>query len=405
MILAALLMAILPQASTASDFLLSTATPPRDPFTPENVLSVPDGPRVVKLPAPGSEVVAIRVSIPLAEGHTEAGAGRLLQILSAQRVEGLAGVLGLHVEGARTPWGISYTVAGVLTDFEDLVAVLREAVAEPDVANTEFERHRRALHDEMLRTIELPAARLGAELRARAVTEPPPDGTPATLDRMTRVTLRDVWARTHQPSRMSIVVSGDVPDETLLTAFEEMGAPGGRSSGRPEGAAQPPQRGGTQVYRHWYGEAFRVADPRDPHAAVVTVLASDWLRVADEPFEAAVQLWETGDVQLITVVAAAYTGNSVAMRQRMPRLLVNTRQALTAAGVESAVSRLRREVLVGARTPVGLVNVVGRHMDATGEPGGARRFLNALDRVSLESTRAFLSTLERQAPLRAEVRP
>jgi hypothetical protein len=399
MILAALLIAIAPALQ------LSMAKPAVDPFSPEDVLQVPNGPRVVRLPAPGSELVAMRLSVPVSESQREAGAARLLQQLSLQRLEGRAAVLGLHLEGARTPWGLSYTVAGARSDFEDLVALLWEVVAEPDAASADFERHRRAMREEMLRTIELPAARLGAELRARAAPNAPPlDGTPATLDRLTRVTLRDLWARTHRPSEMSVVVSGDVTDDLLLSAFRGMSVPRGGASDGASGAPPQPERGSTQVYRHWYGEAFKT-DARDPHAAVATVLASDWLRASGEPFEAEVQLWETGDLQLITVVAAAYTGNSVALRQRMPRLLVNTRQALSADAVESAVARVRQDLLLGARTTTGLVNVVGHHLDATGEPGATRRFLNALDRVSLESTRAFLATLERQTPLRAEVRP
>src|SRR5262245_14939265 len=125
MILAALLIAVLPQTPSPGPAgelgpatamvgrtSLSTSAPPEDPFTPESVLALPGGLRLVKLPAPGRPVLAIRVSVLLDESQNEAGAGRLLVFFGAQRVQGRAAVLGLPFEGARTPWGITYTVAG-----------------------------------------------------------------------------------------------------------------------------------------------------------------------------------------------------------------------------------------------------------------------------------------------------
>lgn len=105
------------------------------------------------------------------------------------------------------------------------------------------------------------------------------------------------------------------------------------------------------------------------------------------------------------MLAAAYSGDASAMRERMPRLLANTRQSLTTERVQSAVLRVRQELLTQARTPPGLVSVVGRHLDATGQPSGAVAFLRGLDRVTLQSTSAFISGLERQPPMRTEVRP
>jgi predicted Zn-dependent peptidase len=421
MILAALLTLALPQAATGpvaegpsalitavtgTPAALSTRAPGQDPFTPESVITLSGGLRAIKLPAHGSPVLAIRVSVLLDETQNESGAGKLIQIFGVQRVQGRAAVRGLHFEGARTPWGITYTIAGARSDLGDMAQLLHEALAEPETPDTEFQRQRRLLWENALRTMETPAARILAELKARAAPGTPPiDGTPTTLERMTRVTLEDVWARTHRPASMTVVVAGDVPDAELRSALDGLGAQSSPPSNRAGGAPQASGGRATQVYRQWYGEAYRVADPQDPRAAVVALLAADVLRSRPEPFEAEVQLVELRDIQLLTSMAAAYTPDAASMRQRMPALLAETRQSLTSDRVQLAVSRVRQEMLGRARTPAGLVSVVGRYLDATGDASSARRYLDALDEVTAESTRAFITRLEGQAPLRAEVRP
>jgi predicted Zn-dependent peptidase len=385
---------------------LSTSAPPLDPFTPESVITVPNGPRIVKLPSQGSPVVAIRLSIPVTESLNEAGAGKLLQVLATQRLQGRASAVGLQFEGVRTAWGIAYTVVGSRAETEELVALLRDAVGQPELPDYEFERQRRALWEEVLRTAETPGSRILFELHARAAPGSSPiDGTPATLERMTRVTLQDVWSRTHRATTMSVVVAGDISDDDLRDAFRDFG--GARGQAPTRGGTSPQAAAGrnTQVFRQWYGQAYRIADPADPHGAVVAQLASDWLRRSSGAFEAEVQLIELGSSQLLVALAAAYPQEATAMRQQMPRLLPNARQAFTNESVRSAVSRVRQEMLQRARTPAGLVSVVGRHIDASGEPASVRRFLSALDDVTLESTRAFASRLETQPVLAAEVRP
>jgi zinc protease len=370
------------------------------------VITLSGGLRAIKLPARGSPVLAIRVSVLLDESQNESGAGKLIQIFGVQRVQGRAAVRGLQFEGARTPWGITYTIAGARSDLADMAQLLEEALAEPEATDTEFQRQRRLLWEDALRTTETPAARILAELRARAAPGTPPiEGTPTTLERMTRVTLQDVWARTHRPASMTVVVAGDVSEAELRGALDGLGA---QSSPPPTGAARTPQPSAgrtTQVYRHWYGEAYRISDPRNPHGAVLALLAADVLRSRPEPFEAEVQLIELRNIQLLTALAAAYPPNAASMRQRMPALLTESRQSLSSDRVRLAVSRVRQELLGHARTPAGLVSVVGRYLDATGDASGARRYLDALENVTAESTRGFIAQLEAQTPLTAEVRP
>jgi hypothetical protein len=159
------------------------------------------------------------------------------------------------------------------------------------------------------------------------------------------------------------------------------------------------------VLRHWYGEAYTTADPLDPHPPVTALLLSDGLRGSSEGFEAGVQLWDLTGQQIIAVVGAAYPAGRERMRARIRTALADTRQSLAGEDVRNAAARVRQDLLVDARTPGGLVAAVGRHMDATGSPDAARRFLDALAGVTLDSTRTFLAGLERQTALRAELRP
>jgi predicted Zn-dependent peptidase len=417
LILAALLIATLPQVTApgpsgrqtprASSGQEATVVSARaaDPFTPGTVLTVPSGPRIAKLAAPGSPVVAIRLSIELDEAGGEAGSAQLLQLLGTERARNRATALGIRVDGTRTPWGIAYTVTGAASDFDALVSLVRDAAAEPDATEESFQTTRRALRQQLLRDQETPGARAFAELRAKAVpATPAPLGTPATLDRITRVGLRDFWRRTHRATAMTVVVAGDVPDEALLSAFDGLGAE--RSTGaRPAPTTAGSSASPTQTFRHWYGEAYAIPDPLNPHAPVVALLIADQLRTVGDSLEASLQLWETDAGSVLAVVGAAYPASANRMRTRVSGLLATVRQSATSARVQEAAARARQDLLERGRTPTGLVGVVGSLMDATGQPGAARRLLDALNGVSVESTRAFLTQLAGRTPLRAEVRP
>jgi hypothetical protein len=174
---------------------------------------------------------------------------------------------------------------------------------------------------------------------------------------------------------------------------------------RSPSAVPAPDLRGTQVLRSWYGEAFPVPAPRDPHTAVAAILAADQLREAGEPFEAEVQIWELPSAQAIAVLAAAYPRDAARMRSRLPTLMRDTRQRLSGERVGDAVARIRSDWIQSARTPVGLVTVLGLSLDAGGDLGSARNFLDRLGGVTVESTAAFLTRIEGLTPVRTEIRP
>ena len=202
-------------AGQAGDTGLLTATGDQDgadALRPDSVLVAPGGPRIVRLSRPGSGLTALRLSVRITEAPIEAGAAMVLQMLGLDRARAAAWPVGARVEGNRTPWGIAYTVAGPSEEFDYLAYVLRLAVSEPDPDRVSLERARTQARLEAERTAETAAGRLGARLRAAAMPEALPlEGTSASLDGVTRETLRNLWRRTHRREDMTIVLVGPEP--------------------------------------------------------------------------------------------------------------------------------------------------------------------------------------------------
>lgn len=378
-----------------------------DPLVPDTTYDAPGLPDIVHLPAPGSPLVALRLSIPVREDAAQAGAARILQILGLERARGKADPIGAVVEGTRTDHGIVYSVVGAVEDLDFLAYILREAVRSPADDRIRFRETRLDLLGAARRSDETASGRLAADLRALVAPGGfPLGGTTNTLATLTLNDLLDVWARSHRAADMSLVVAGDVDRELLLVSVLGLGF-----ASPPTVPDLPPRAriGGpssqTQILRHWYGEAHRLAGAGDPHGDVVAVLLSDHFDRLGGPFESTVQLWEVGGSKALSILAAAYPGDERVMRAAVGSALAETRSELTPGTIESAVATVRRRILFGARTQGGRVGLVGRHHDLVGDPSGARRYLDLLDAVTLESMQAFLDEMARESPLTAEIRP
>lgn len=385
------------------------ASPARSPLVPDTVMLSQDGPRIVLLATPGEGVAAMRLSIPLLEGRAEAGAGFIIRDLALDRMRSLARPVGAQVSGVRTPWGLAYTVVGAAADFEYLAYLLREAVAPPGGgASPALQEARERLATLAAEASESPQRRVAAELRSQASPGLlPAEGTPGSVAALDPGRLRSFWERTHQPTAMTLVVAASVAPEVLLAATRGMGAPQGAAA-PPVDTPTPaePRRGTTHTLRTWYGEAWSAPGPISAEAAVAAILVSRHLQGARVPgLELSVELWELPDRWVLAVVGAAYPRDVQAMRRTVSGALSGARAALEPSTVAEAVAQLRRERLLMARTPPGLVSVVGRNLDATGDPMAALTAAEALDRTGTDGVRAFLDDLLRRPPHAAQVRP
>lgn len=375
---------------------------------PDSVLRLPEGPELVVFSTPGASVTAIRISVILEEPAREAGAARVLQEQALQRVRTAAMSVGASVSATRTPWGVSYTVVGPPSHFEYMAWILRESVGEPSVDRVQFLRALEQVEGEVERLAETPHGLISARLWRQLNPEVPPfTGSLATLESLTPLAVHDLWLDTHQPDRMNVVVAGPQSIESIIAAFKDLSgslgaAPPQTSDGRP----LPGQdRGGVQVLRRWYGQAYVAGDPTDPHAEVLALLAGEHLRDGNAGYDAGVELWDLADRRIIAVTGAAYGRNASSVQARITGLLDETRAGLSPDVVAAATARLRFEHLISARTSEGLVNLVGRHMDGTGDPEAALRYLDRVDQVTAASLEDFVAGMEARGVVTAEVRP
>ena len=378
------------------------------PLRPDTVLIVPGGPRIVHMSTPGSPIVSLRLSVPLSEGPTESGSARLLQSIAIQRVQSLVQRIGAKVEARRTGYGITYTVSGPREEFEYLAWILREAVAQPQPETAQLDRARAIALARLAQNSESPRAFLVEALRERiAPLRAPSRGTPLTLARATGVTLRAFWARTHQPESMTVVVVGELPLEALLAAFQGMGAPAEGGAPPVEASAQTWGVERPQVIRSWHGEARAVGPVDDPRAVVVARLLAGSLRRVDAPVEVEVELWDDGGLAVLALIGSAAPGDNRELVEGVEGALGSLGRELDEGMVSTAVEESRLALLLEARSPAGLAEVIGRHFDstgaasgdaidaasgdATGAASGAESFLQALEGVTLEGIVEFLA--------------
>ena len=399
----ALFIAILSALAGTPDRLAAQGATGKEALRPVRVLFPPGGPKVIRLSGYSSGLTALRLSFPVQEKSTEAGAAMILTLMGLERAQGAAAAVGARVEGVRTPWGMAYTVVGPSADFDQLAYVLREALAEPTTDRIAFERARSRVRGEAQRERVTASGRLAAELRAVAAPAAlPAAGTPASLDMISMGMLRDLWARTHRPERMSLVLVGPEPVELVLASLRDIGPVGAPPPSVPTALPPSGPQEGAEVLRTWYGSAWVIENTRDPHGEVVASLIARRLRAEDLPFESRIELWYVGNTRVLAVTGAASGANAPAMRRRVDSVLP---EGADQDEVAPAMAALRFDLLDGASTPWGLAGLVGRYEDATGDAYAAYQHMVALDAVTPETLGRYIRDLESNGPLRAEIRP
>jgi predicted Zn-dependent peptidase len=221
---------------------------------------------------------------------------------------------------------------------------------------------------------------------------------------MDAASVGDVWRRSHQASAMTLVVSAPVVPEVILAATRSIGAPESErapplDAPAPHLEPAPP----VQTLRTWLGLAFSHFPVDDVHGAVVALLVTAALESTRGDFETSVELRELPDRWMLTILGAAYPGQARAMRSAVSTALATTLETLDPSEVRAAVARVEQSLRLGARTPAGLVEAVGRSAEATGDPGSAAHRMEQLGRVDAESVRGTLRALLERGPVRAEV--
>ena len=338
-------------------------------FTPDTVLQMPGGLRIVVLRSDPGGVAALRLSIPFVETAAEAGAGRMLAALAERRMAGVARQVGSRVSASRTPWGLAYSVEGAEADLDYLAYLLRLATAQPRPENGIVELIRAELILDLERQDESPGDRLLADLRRTTAPDLSPlGGSHSSVRLLDQARLRAVWQRTHLAPSMSLVAMTSASAVTLLAMLEQIGLPkvevtepmNAPDSGVVNRGPPPPGS--------WYAEARVDHAVADPHAAVAA--------------------------HLLVVAGTALSRPAItSLKETVRSALADFSDSLDAHQVALAVGRVGREYRARARTPGGLVEQVGHMADRTGGSSDASLYLAGLGRVTAESLAAYLDGL------------
>jgi hypothetical protein len=198
---------------------------------------------------------------------------------------------------------------------------------------------------------------------------------------------------------MAVVAVGDLPLEAILAAFQGMGTPTGAGESPAQSAAPSPEPehpgAGPRTVRAWQGGVRTLGSTHDPHALVVARLLADDLRVLPSPAELEVELWDEGRVAALVLTGSAPAVEAETLAESVRRFLEALGDGWNEGRISAAVEEARLSLLLEAGTPAGLARVVGRHLDATGDPSGAHHYARGLERITAESMGIFLTGVGR----------
>jgi len=364
---------------------------------PDTLFRIPGGAQVALFtPPPGGEGVAVlRLSVSIHEHPLEEGASDVLAHLALDRMSGARGPTAARVSTDSSPWGVSYTVEGVEEDLDYLGYILRIAVSRPDL-NSGFERRIRALREDRLsRRSESPGNFLVSRLLSAAL----PSGAGSTgfgwdAPEISSSALVDIWARTHRPEAMRVVVHSSAEPTVVLAALGRLGNPDEPALGL-EGVPFPtrltPRR--PELIRRWYGSLWIDDRQLDPRAPILARLIAGKLSSGTGELELASRLIVLRNQSAHAVIGAAYGRRASRARDAVRSVLSAVRSELD----ETEVLRLARSVAIdyrsGAASPAGMIDVVGRAWDATGRVDGADLYLRALRTLSSDDIVAYIDAL------------
>jgi predicted Zn-dependent peptidase len=372
---------------------------------PDTTLQPPNAPRIVAFETPGSERVALHLFVPLHEKARESGAGRVLARLAGQRATGTADRIGTELVVRRLPMGIAYSIMGSPSDLDHLAWALRVAVSQPESDPVAVGRAVAAVADERARRVETGPGYMSATLAGALCASAPGTGTPTSLGRMTSADLEDLWRRTHQAERMTLVVASGLPAEVLLAAVRGIGAPPDSTRSLPSANSERARDDARPaVLRRWYGEARVAGSSTDPRIAVAAELMGERAVALAEDHELFVELVRTECHSGLLVYGAAYRAGERRMRARVQTLVAETREALTEESVVAAARQVERRLLLEASTLSGQVALVGRALAATGRPEAAAEYVGGLSSIDRADMLAFLDELLGRDPMQVELR-
>jgi hypothetical protein len=374
-------------------------------FHPDETLTPPGGPTIAIFRSVPPEVVSVRLFVPIEETPAEAGAGQLIQIQAQDRMRTLALRIGARAEVHRTPQGLVYEVSGAVADLDFLGWILREGLRPPP--SETFEDARRRAHADLDWRLETPQGVLYLRVReALAPDVPSVAGTAGGLARLDPFRVETVWAKTHLRENVRLVVAGRVATELILATVADLGLPSaGPVPELPAAQDTGSPRPDPQVNRFWVVEARSLPDGSEAAALVAGRWIAEVLREDGGDFEVGVELWDIGRGRALIVSGAAFPRSRTAMVGRVESALTDAASRLTEDRVRVLSELVRSQILLDARTPWGLTELVGQAWDAGHGPEGLESLLGELERLGYPQVSGLLQSLAASPAIREELQP
>ncbi len=363
-----------------------------------------DEPAVVVLRQPALPIVALRLSLLADDPPGYAGAGHLMQHLVLPSLEERVSRVGGRVQAVRTSDAVVYTVIGPASELDYLAQSLRGVLRAPTPGTAELLQSLAILGQERSAERETAPQYVRAALRARLFPgDRPAAGTQASLARLNTARLGDVWGSMYRPERVSIVAVGDVEVDGVRRAFRDVPAAGGGSAAPRTDTIRAFAADTPQATRAWVGRAWNASD-EDPAALTVTArLLRNHLRRRMTRSQVDVEHWWTHHGQALALVVATPDSLVATARRTAEGSLTALRDALDERLVQDAASSVRREMLLFARTPERMADVLGAFADRGEGPDAPQRFFAAVDAVTEADVRGLLERLLEEDAVIVEV--
>jgi predicted Zn-dependent peptidase len=141
----------------------------------------------------------------------------------------------------------------------------------------------------------------------------------------------------------------------------------------------------------------------NPHAAVAARLLSAQLEAGSLEMEMGLRLWEMADRSVLAITGTSYTRQATRMKHAVAAAVNAAKAALDEGSLATAVAEIELRYRLDAGTPGGLVEQVGRALDATDSVLGAVDYLTALRAITVSSMTAYFERLT--GPLVVEFAP
>ncbi len=295
---------VLQKAKDALEKAAQQGRPPANPLQQRSsktvIKQLPNGLTVVSEESFSAPVVAVQIWVKVGsadESDKEAGIAHMIEHMmfkgtknrgvgeTAKDVESLGGDLNAFTGDDHTVYHI--TIASRY--FEQALDILSDLVTNPVFDETEFNKEREVVLEELRRGNDNPRSRIYKYLFAQAYTEHPYRrpviGYEETVRGLSRQEIVDFYHKWYVPGRMTLVVSGAVDANNVLKAARtDLGgvpaAAGPLDEDSPRAVFEPPQKSArVEVRREDVAESYMYLGFHVPPFAAEDMPALDVLSV------------------------------------------------------------------------------------------------------------------------------